>query len=98
MDFWDDPVDVYRVSLRRNQKLYAVLSTAKERRSILELWAPGSNPIVGRAADPGRLAEAQGNGSVRRLGAEASVSGFYYLVVKSAPRRSGTYRLQLAKS
>ena len=98
VDFWDDPVDVYRVSLRRNQKLYAVLSAAKAQGTILELWAPGSNPIVGRTADPGRLAEAQGNGSVRRLSAEASVSGFYYLVVKSAPRRSGAYRLQLAKS
>ncbi|MEP6893096.1 MAG: S8 family serine peptidase, partial [Gaiellaceae bacterium] len=51
VDFWDDPVDVYRVSLRRNQKLYAVISTPKTSAAILELWAPGSDPIVGRTAD-----------------------------------------------
>ena len=99
VDFWDDPVDVYRVSLGRNQKLYAVLSAAKEPGTILELWAPGSNPVVGRTAAAGRLAEAQGTGAVRRLSVRGPHgAGLYYLVVRSAPHRSGPYRLQLAKS
>ena len=99
VDFWDDAVDVYRVSLRRNQKLYAVISTPRSGAAILELWAPGSDPIVGRTADAGRYGEAQGNGPVRRLSfGPTDAAGFYYLVVRSAPRRSGPYRLQLAKS
>jgi subtilisin family serine protease len=98
IDFWDDPLDVYRVALRRGQKLYAVLSTAKAPGATLQLWAPGSDPIVGRTADAGRLGEAQGGGSVRRLSFRAESSGVYYLVVRSGLRRSGPYRLRLTKT
>jgi subtilisin family serine protease len=98
VDFWDDAVDVYRVRLWRNQKLYAVISTAKAAGTILELWAPGSDPLVGKTADAGRLGEVHGSGAIRHLSFRASGGGFYYLVVRSAPQRSGAYQLQLAKS
>ena len=99
VDFWDDPVDVYRVGLRRGQKLYAVLSGAQAAGTKLELWAPGSNPLGGRTSAGGRLGEAHDKGSVSRLSFRAAGGGgLYYLVVRSAPRRGGPYRLQLAKS
>jgi subtilisin family serine protease len=99
VDYWDDPVDVYRVPLRRNQKLYAVISAAKAPGAALELWAPGSDPLAGRADDGGRLTEARGNGPVQRLTSRATAgSGFYYLVVRSGPRRTAAYHLHLGKS
>lgn len=98
VDFWDDEVDVYRVSLRRTQKLYAVVSAVKAFGAILELWGPGSDPIVGRAADAAPLRVTLGTGTVRRLSFRAATGGLYYLVVRSTPDRSGPYRLQFAKS
>jgi serine protease len=98
-DFWDDPIDVYRVFLARGQKLFAVLSPAKAPGTTLELWAPAGDPIADRPGDAARLAVAHGTGEVRKLGLRAAgVSGFYYLVVRSAVRGSGSYELQLAKS
>ncbi len=98
VDFWDDPVDVYRVSLRRDRKLFAVLSGTKDSGTTLELWAPGSDQVVAPTADAGRLREAIARGSVRRLGFRARAGGFYYLVVRSSARGGGPYRLQLVKS
>ena len=98
VDFWDDPTDVYRVSLRRGQKLYAVLSDPARTRAKLELWAPGSDPLVAGPADAGQLREARGDGASRHLGLRAPAGGFYYLVVRSAPQRAGAYRLAFSKS
>jgi serine protease len=94
VDFWDDPVDVYRVPMRRGQKLYAVLSGSAD--AELELWAPGSDPLG--ADTTGRLREARGDGASRHLGVRATAGGFYYLVVRSASKSSGAYRLAFSKS
>ena len=99
IDFWDDPVDVYRVRLRRGQRLFAVLSSAKAAGASFELWAPGSDPIAEKGSAGGRVVEGRDRGAVRRFGFRASsTGGFYYLVVRSAPQSSGAYELQLAKS
>ena len=40
VDFWDDQSDVYRISLRKGQKLFAVLSGPKGTDTVLALWKP----------------------------------------------------------
>jgi subtilisin family serine protease len=99
IDYWDDPVDVYRVPLRRDARLFAVLSSARAPGASLELWAPGSNPLAGRTSDGGRLGSEKGGGVVRHLSFHTGhPAGFYYLVVRSGGRASGPYKLQLSKS
>ena len=95
IDFWDDPTDVYRVRLRKAQKLFVVLSGRLAGAVSLHLLAPG-------ATSPdetiGLLELARRHGAVQRLAYRATAGGFYSLVLTATRPWSGAYRLELAKS
>jgi subtilisin family serine protease len=99
VDYWDDPVDVYRVPLRARQALSAKLAGATAGASLsLELWLPGT-VHVDRATSSSFLAtEAMAPGPAQHLRYVAPKQGFYFVEVRATSPDFSPYTLTLAKS
>ena len=91
LDFWDDPVDVYRVRLARGERLHARVaagwSNASVRLTLLSLQ--GGPDRVARTARPG---------STQRLSYRAPHTGWYAVKLRIARHGGGRYALHLRKS
>jgi subtilisin family serine protease len=100
LDYYDDPVDVYRVVLRRQQRLQVTVAASWGGANVaLELWRPGTRK-VDEPANVRKLRAAQSakTGSRQQLAFVAPVAGSYYVEVKTNSPGSGAYTLKLAKS
>jgi subtilisin family serine protease len=100
LDYYDDPVDVYRVVLRKHQKLKASVSASWTGATVqLELWRPGTKQ-VDRASTVKkyRAAAALSPAAAHRLAFTAPVQGAYYVEVKATSPGFGAYVLKLSKS
>jgi subtilisin family serine protease len=90
LDYWDDPVDVYRVRLLRGQRLQARVA------------ARFSNASVGltlvRHASMARVARTAKAGSTQLLSYRAAHMGWYDLELRLASQGGGRYALKLTKS
>ena len=96
VDYWDDPIDVYRIKLRRGQRLVAILRGPGGTDTNLFLWKPGTRRVAGFAVDRRRLAaQSKSPGSVERIRLRVRESGWYFLEVKIADAGAGGYRLSL---
>jgi thermitase len=79
-DYWDDPIDVFAITLRPGTKLVASLRTSSRVPIALRLWVPGTSSLATAGA--------------RRLAAAASpASGHTELVYR--PRRGGVFYLEV---
>ena len=92
VDYWDDPVDVYRIPLQRNEVLSARLVAGAG--ITLELWQP-TTVHVDRAASQRLLISESTTGRVRF---RAPKRAMYYLEVKAASPAFSPYTLTLAKT
>ena len=90
LDYWDDPVDFYRVKLKRGQLLEA-LFRARRTAAGLAVW----RAMAGR---PARVARTSGSGKKERLTFRAQKAGWYYVQLHVARFDSGRYTLQLSKT
>jgi subtilisin family serine protease len=100
LDYWDDQIDVYRVVLKKGQRLYARLTPGVVAATRLALWRPGTQRVEGLDVDlTSRLVQSTRAGTQERLAYTARVSGTYYLEAKLvAPARDPvSYRLSLVK-
>jgi subtilisin family serine protease len=100
LDYWDDDVDVYRISLHTGQTLFAHLTAPPNVHVPLSLWKPGTQHVLGLHAPIGnRLAVSTRVGGQSRLRYTARVAGVYYLELKLLrPSRAIVgYRLALAR-
>ena len=99
LDYYDDPVDVYRVQLRKHQKLSASLTAGWPGASVtLELWRPGTRQVdVASTARKLRAAQSAGVGA-RQVRFVAPAAGWYYVEAKVNSPGSGEYKLKVAKS
>jgi hypothetical protein len=100
LDFWDDPIDVYRVRIRARQRLVARATGSSNVTPTLVLWKPGTTRVDLRslAALEQRAAVSTGAGQAQSLRFRSNAGGWYYLEVR-APRASyGSYRLEYAKA
>jgi subtilisin family serine protease len=102
LDYYDDPVDVYRVVLRKHQQLRATATAAATWAGAsvqLELWRPGTKE-VDRAATVRKLRAAQSAipGGVQHVRFVAPKLGTYYVEVRASAPGFGVYTLQLKKS
>lgn len=87
LDYWDDPVDVYRVRLARGERLNAVLHAHWAGASVgLTLWR---GHTVARTAQPG---------NAQRLSYRAPKAGKYYVELRDSLPGAGRYSLKLSKS
>ena len=97
IDFWDDHIDVYRVRLRRGQRLSATLQGPAGQDTNLLLWRPGTKRVEG-FAPTGRVAHSVEVGQLERIRRyRVRVGGWYYLQVKISTRGFGRYRLRLTR-
>ena len=98
IDYWDDQVDVYRVKLRRGQRVAAWLRGPRGTDTNLFLWKPGTRRVAGSAVDRRLLAaQSKSPGSDERIRARAQESGWYFLEVKISTPGAGKYLLSFRK-
>jgi hypothetical protein len=98
IDYWDDQVDVYKIKLRRGQRLVARLRGPRGTNTNLFLWKPGTRRVAGHAVDR-RLLAAQSTspGSAEQIRVRAQETGWYFLEVKSSEAGAGRYWLSFRK-
>jgi subtilisin family serine protease len=92
IDYWDDPVDVYRISLQPNEVLQAQLGSATG--LALELWQPKTEHVDRRASQKFLIAESTAN----HLRFRAPRRGMYYVEVRAASPGFSAYTLKLTKT
>jgi subtilisin family serine protease len=98
IDYWDDREDIYKIKVRRGQKLVARLRGPAGANSDLFLWRPGTTSIGGSAVDQRFLAaQSRSPGSLDKIRLRVRQGGWYYLVVKIASPGSGKYTLRYRK-
>ena len=97
IDFWDDQIDVYRLYLKKNQKLKLTLNGPEGSTSNLLLWKPGTKHVNDLHSQHLRAAQAIGPGPIHRIGYKAPASGWYYAEVKLTARGFGPYELTIAR-
>lgn len=100
LDYYDDPVDVYRIVLRAHQKLNVSVTAGWPGASVqLELWRPGT-PAVDKPATVKkfRAAQSASPGAVQHVRFAAPKLGTYYVEVRASAPGFGAYTLQLKKS
>jgi subtilisin family serine protease len=96
LDFWDDPVDVYRVKLLPGQRLRARAVARWSNATVsLTLWRPGAASLHKPA---GRVARTARPGAVQRLSYRAQRGGWYIVELWITHHGGGRYALQLTKS
>ena len=92
VDYWDDPVDVYRIALAPNELLQAQLTGGAG--ITLELWQPKTVHVDTAASAALLIAQTTTN----HLRYRATRRGMYYIEVKEASPTFSPYTLTLAKS
>lgn len=99
LDYWDDNVDVYRVTLKQGQALYARLTPEGGANVKLALWPPGTKRVEGLDLKAVRAAQSRRVGPQARLAFRAQKTGTYYLEAKlvSQAHDPVQYRLALAR-
>ncbi len=97
IDFWDDQIDVYRLYLKKDQKVKLTLSGPEGSTSNLLLWKPGTKHVNDLRNQHLRAAQAIGPGPTHGIGYKAPVSGWYYAEVKLTAGGFGPYELTIAR-
>jgi hypothetical protein len=97
LDFWDDQNDVYRVFLRRGQRLFASLAGAAGTDPAMALWRPGTQEIDDLSRQYFRVRLSASVGPNEHLGFKAQAEGWYSLHIKLGAPGSGPYRLSVVK-
>jgi subtilisin family serine protease len=100
LDYWDDQNDVYRIRLRRGQRLYASLVGPRATDPVLAVWKPRTHSVEDlRSAVRGLRAKvSKRSGPNDFIGYRARRTGWYYLQVKLPTLGRGDYRLSLVKT
>ena len=97
INYWQDPVDVYRVRLRRGERLRVTLHGPRTANARLLLWKPGTKRVEGLAVDRRRLAARSAPGGlVKAIRYRAARKGSYYIQVK-VTEGFGRYFLRFVK-
>jgi subtilisin family serine protease len=98
LDSHDDARDVYRVHLRRGQRLQLSLRGPNAGQSDLFLWRPGTESVLGtQRRRANRLAYSARRGARDRIRFRVRATGSHYVEVRLAGGRPGEYRLTVAR-
>lgn len=100
LDYYDDPVDVYRVALGPHERLAAKVNGSWAGAQVnLILWKPGTQRIENTLAQKTlRAAQSASPGAVQHVTFTAPTRGWYYVEVKVASPGFGSYTLSLVKT
>jgi Subtilase family len=99
VDYWDDQIDVYRVKLRKGQRLVAGLHGPAGRNLDLVLWKPGTEHVdtLSAAFSGRRATQSARPGPNERVVYRSRGGGWYYLEVKITAPGYGAYSLEITK-
>jgi subtilisin family serine protease len=98
LDYYDDPVDVYRVALMGHQTLQASLQAAWAGANVnLVLWRPQTVHLATARATL-RATQSTASGASQQITFTAPGRGWYYLEVKDAAPGFGPYTLTFTKT
>jgi hypothetical protein len=95
VDFWDDRDDVYKVYLRKGQRLFVSYSGGSTRSSVT-LWPPATQTVGADAFLDDRLRRAA-PATRSRIAYRAPGAAWFYLEIRIERPGAGPYRLSLAK-
>jgi subtilisin family serine protease len=99
LDYYDDPVDVYRIALSGRERVNAQLTGGWAGANVnLVLWRPGTTRVDDVRARKLRAAQSIAPGGSQRLTFTARGRGWYYLEVKATSPGSGPYTLTFTKT
>ncbi len=100
LDYWDDATDIYRVFLRRGQRLDMRLDFPSGMAATLALWQPGTKRLTPAHYAPPRkpLRETAATAVAKELTYRARTRGWHFVQVKASEARTGFYALDLFKS
>jgi subtilisin family serine protease len=100
LDYYDDPVDVYRVALGPHEHLVAKVSAGWAGAQVsLVLWRPGTTRVVGtHVTMTQRAAQSAAPGAKQHVAFTAPGQGWYYVEVKVGAPGFGSYSLSLTKT
>lgn len=99
VDYWDDPVDAYRVRMRAGQVLVATLNGPRDTQTELSVWAPGVTDLdsAGPSAARSLVASSAQLVDTQRVVAVAAADGIYVVAVRAARPGGGAYTLSLTR-
>ena len=99
-DYYDDPVDVYRVALGPHERLNAKVAGAWAGAQVnLLLWKPATQKVGDtRKNPPLRAAQSASPGASQHLTFTAPTRGWYYVEIKVGAPGYGQYTLTLSKT
>jgi thermitase len=99
LDFWDDHVDVYKVFLRKRQRITITLEAPRRTDADLVLWKPGTRQVeaLSIALLRKRAAMSATRKAKERIVYRAKAPGWYYVEAKLVQPGDGAYRLAFAK-
>ena len=96
LDAWDDATDVYRVHLRRGQRLSVYVRSGPKIDTSIVLWKPGLHSLSDARSDLRAKRSVHGLGVAERIVFRARRTAWYSLQVKLARPGHGPYRIRLA--
>jgi len=96
LDAWDDPNDVYRIHLRRGQRLSVYVRSGPKIDTSIVLWKPRLHSLSDARSDLRARRSVHGLGVPERIRFRAPRSAWYTLQVKLARPGYGPYRIRLA--
>jgi hypothetical protein len=85
LDYWDDPVDVFAITLHKGERLYARLSSTAPLITKVLLWKPGTTNVTGLQlplSSEAARAKTSANAGQQRLAFKVLKSGTYYVEVR----------------
>ncbi|MBV8562597.1 MAG: S8 family serine peptidase [Actinobacteria bacterium] len=101
LDYWDDPIDVFRIQLQKGQQLRAKLSGAWSGANVsLTMWRPGTTDVLvsAKAAKGLRVAASVSPGSEQLIRFRSQTAGWFYVEVRVTSPGAGAYQLTLEKT
>jgi subtilisin family serine protease len=99
VDYYEDPVDVYRVALAPHERLTAKLAGGWPGAQVkLALWKPGTRSVDAVGSRDLRAAQSAMPGSTQQVRFTARGRGWYYVEVKVSAPGFGPYTLSLDKT
>ncbi len=91
LDYWDDPVDVYRVRLVRGERLRARFAAGWSNASV-------GMTLLSLQGGPARVARTERPGTAQRFSYRARHTGWYAVKLRIERHGGGRYSLDLTKS
>ena len=95
VDYWDDRVDVYRVQLRRRERIRVSVRGPAGTDTNLVLWKPGVRQIGAPASRQLMARRSAGPGATESVSYAARKAGWYFVQVSMSHEGSGAYSLRL---